>query len=250
VPEEYFNWHEAVEFLHVLKGEVHIMRGDELIHAREGDTVTVDPFMLHAPLFPSADNELFYVKIMPELYAECGIPYEGIAHKPLIRDGEVSALFATLTALNEERDAPLFLPRFKGTLLLLMTHLLEHYGERKSAAPTLPKKQISLMAPAIEYIHAHFTEKPSVAAIAEAAHISESHLFHSFHDTTGMSVLQYINHLRFLYARTLLSTTERSVGEIAADCGFSSFSYFSKEYTRRMGESPSATRYRTQKDGK
>ena len=242
IPDNYINWHESVEFLCVLSGDVHILRGDEILHPAAGDIVAIDPFMIHAPLFPTDATDLFYVKISPELYRESGLELDGITHAPLIRDAEALRLFRMLAEVNEERSSPVFVPRFKGVLLQLIAHLYEHYA-KKDGERALPQgKLLSLVIPAIRYIHEHFTEKPSVAVIAEAAHISESHLLHSFHAATGMSVLQYVNHLRFLYARTLFRTTKMTVGEVAAACGFASLSYFSTEYARRMGTAPSVER--------
>lgn len=238
-PIEYINWHEAVEFLHVLHGEIHILCGEQLIHAHAGDTVSVDPFVLHGTLLPSPDADLFYIKICPEFYRECEIPFDGISHERLIHDDEENDLFRKLAEMNEKRDTPYFLPRFKAYLLLLVTHLRTHHALPYREASVPQKKILAPVIPAIEYIHAHFTEKLSVSKIAEVAHISESHLSHSFRTATGMSVLQYINHLRFLYAKTLFATTRLSVGEVASACGFRSFSYFSREYAKRMGVSPS-----------
>lgn len=247
-PVGYINWHEAVELLHVLSGEIHILCGDRLLHAHAGDIVAVDPYVLHGTLFPSEDAELFYIKICPEVYRECGIPFDGISHEVLIHDEEANRLFAQLAALNEEREMPYFLPRFKAYLLLLVTYLREHHA--RAYHESVPqKKLLSPVVPAVEYIHAHFTEKLSVQKIAEVAHISESHLLHSFRNATGMSVLQYINHLRFLYAKTLFATTRLSVGEVAAACGFRSASYFSREYAKRMGVSPSHEEKRQSSQG-
>lgn len=250
IPVDYINWHEAVEFLYVIQGELHILRGDEIHHLQKGDIVAIDPYMLHAPLFPTEETDLFYVKVFPPFYRECELPFEGIGHTPVFRDAEGERLFLELIALNENRSAPMFIPRFKGILLLLVAHLFEHYATISEDRHTPGKKQLTLMIPAIEYIHDHFTEKPSVADIAAAAHISESHLLHSFRSATGMSVLEYINYLRFLYAKTLFSTTPLTCGEVAAACGFASASYFSKEYTRRMGISPSTERKRVRQESK
>ena len=248
IPVDYINWHEAVEFLYVIQGEIHILRGDEIHHLHAGDIVAIDPYMLHAPLFPTEETDLFYVKVFPPFYRECEIPFDGICHTPVFRDAEGTRLFKELIALYENRSAPMFIPRFKGILLLLVAHLFEHYAGIATDRHAPGKKQLSLMIPAIEYIHDHVTEKPSIAEIAAAAHISESHLLHSFRAATGMSVLEYVNYLRFLYAKTLFATSTLSCGEVAAACGFTSVSYFSKEYTRRMGISPSAERKKSKEE--
>ncbi len=242
LPRSYINWHEAVELLAVLEGTIHILRGDEVICAHAGELVAVDPFLLHGTVLPSERSELFYIKIYPDFYKECNIPFEEIAYCPLIRDEQTAHLASKLAEFSENQSAPYFLPRFKAYLILLVTHLHEQFALDKKKNGAKERKQTSCIIPALEYIHEHFTERPSVAKIAEAAHISESHLLHSFGEATGTSVLQYINHLRFLHAKALFATTSLSVGEVAKACGFESLSYFSKEYTRRMGISPSFAR--------
>ncbi len=242
VPRSYINWHEAVELLAVLEGNIHILRGDEIISAHAGELVAVDPFLLHGTVLPSERSELFYIKIAPDFYRECNIPFEEIAYRPLVHDEKAAKLIAHLASLAEDRNAPYFLPRFKAYLILLITHLHEHYTLGTQKKSGTPKRKMNGIIPAIEYIHEHFTERPSIARIAEAAHISESHLLHSFGQVTGTSVLQYVNHLCFLHAKALFATTRLSVSEVAKACGFGSLSYFSKEYTKRMGISPSAAR--------
>lgn len=242
LPRSYINWHEAVELLAVLEGTVHILRGDEVIGAKAGEIVAVDPFLLHGTVIPSQRAELFYVKIYPDLYKECGLSFEEIAYLPLIKDQEAAELIRHLATLSEDQSSPFFLPRFKAYLILLITHLQEHFTLKKKESVGRPKREATGIIPAIEYIHEHFTERPSVAEIARVAHMSESHLLHSFAKVTGTSVLQYINLLRFLHAKALFATTRLSVGEVAKACGFGSLSYFSKEYTRRMGISPSEAR--------
>ena len=44
------------------------------------------------------------------------------------------------------------------------------------------------------------------------------------------------------YARTLIQTTSKSIGDIAVECGFDSFAYFSKVYKSIYGISPKSTR--------
>ena len=238
----YINWHEAIELLFVLRGELYVLCGEELIHLREGELVAVDPFVLHGTIFPDSHQEYFYIKIKPEFYEECGLPYEGISHKPRIADPEAARLFYHLAELSRKKEDPLFLPRFKATLMLLVAHLYEHYTVPGAAVSDRRGKRMALVVPALEYIHNHLAERLTVAKIAEVAHVSESHLLHVFREATGTSVLQYINHLRFLYAKTLFATTSLSVSEVAAACGFESLSDFGKEDARRMGITPSAAR--------
>ena len=40
------------------------------------------------------------------------------------------------------------------------------------------------------------------------------------------------------YAKNLIETTGRSIGDIAVECGYDSFAYFSKVYKSIYGVSP------------
>ncbi|MDE5657328.1 MAG: helix-turn-helix domain-containing protein, partial [Muribaculaceae bacterium] len=48
--------------------------------------------------------------------------------------------------------------------------------------------------------------------------------------------------LRLKQARSLLTTTERSISEVAYEVGFSSPAYFSKCYREAYGQTPSELR--------
>lgn len=61
---------------------------------------------------------------------------------------------------------------------------------------------------------------------------------------TNYTPVELMRSLRLKHARTLLSTTESSISEIAYSSGFSSPAYFSKCYKDTFGESPSDMRKR------
>ena len=66
----------------------------------------------------------------------------------------------------------------------------------------------------------------------------ESSLIAQFRAETGQTPQQYLLTLRLRVGRALLIQTDRSVQEIAAECGFADPLYFSRIFSRRFGESP------------
>ncbi len=79
----------------------------------------------------------------------------------------------------------------------------------------------------------------SVSYLARKAGVSEVYFRREFGKCTGLSPIKYIKKVRLENARALLSTAVYSVGEVATRCGFDSISYFSEEYKRAYGVSPS-----------
>ena len=64
------------------------------------------------------------------------------------------------------------------------------------------------------------------------------YLSRAFHRHTGTSMGDYVRSLRLRHARHLLSATERSIGAIAADAGFSDPSHLSRTFIEAHNVSP------------
>lgn len=94
----------------------------------------------------------------------------------------------------------------------------------------------------VEYIESHLEESLTVPALARTAALSPSRLAHLFREQVGTSIVQYVIDRRMLRAQQLLDLTTRPVGAIARHVGFDDALYFSTQFRRRVGTSP--TKYR------
>lgn len=82
---------------------------------------------------------------------------------------------------------------------------------------------------------------PRLLAIAAVSH---SHFARSMQTHYGMTPIRFITDLRLRLAAKLLATTSDTVTDIAARCGFSSQSYFTRCFRRTHGMSPRQFRVR------
>lgn len=82
----------------------------------------------------------------------------------------------------------------------------------------------------------------SIEDIASEIGLSQSQLTRKIKAITNYTPVEIIRNLRLRNARTLLRTTEMSVGEIAFASGFTSPAYFSKCYRDTFGHTPSEER--------
>lgn len=98
------------------------------------------------------------------------------------------------------------------------------------------------MPPLIGYIHENYRRLDSIAQIADAFHITPSHLCRTFKKQTGVTLVQYINNLKIQRAGDLLGDTGRSVAVIAEECGFHTVMYFSRMFKSIAGLPPSEYR--------
>jgi len=110
--------------------------------------------------------------------------------------------------------------------------------------PSLPRRRMAVER-VRRFIHAHLAESMTLAELCRHAHLQARSLEYGFRDLVGLSPFKYIKMLRLGEVRRRLQTTspaERSVSEVALDCGFCHLSQFAADYKRVFLESPSATR--------
>lgn len=79
---------------------------------------------------------------------------------------------------------------------------------------------------------------PTVAAVAEALHISPHYLSAMLRSITGKNTQQHIHEKLIVKAKELLSTTDLSVSEIAYALGFEHLQSFSKLFKTKTNQSP------------
>jgi len=82
----------------------------------------------------------------------------------------------------------------------------------------------------------------TVAALAKTAGYSVDHFSRVFEKITGRRPQDYIIEARLTRARQLLAETGLTIGQIAEALGFRDVFFFSRQFTQRTGQTPSAYR--------
>lgn len=98
----------------------------------------------------------------------------------------------------------------------------------------------------IEYMQEHLLSTVSLKELAATIHMSASHFSAVFKKKTGYAPLEYFNHLKLQRACQYLEFTDMTVKELSYKLGLSDPFYFSRLFSRNMGESPLAYRKRKQ----
>lgn len=111
-------------------------------------------------------------------------------------------------------------------------------GADKAAAGPMRKLE------SVSYLHRHFREEVRVSELAAMEHLSESRYRTVFRFHTGMSPGDYRTALRLQYACHQLTLTDRTVTEIAADCGYSDPLYFMRIFRLKKNMTPGEYRER------
>ncbi len=103
-------------------------------------------------------------------------------------------------------------------------------GSRSAHSPTVEH--------AVSFIREHLSEELRLETVAKAVSMSPVHFHNTFKKSVGKTLRDYIEEQRIKKAIGLLLTTDASLTQIAFECGFSSQSYFSYVFKRRMHSTP------------
>ena len=95
---------------------------------------------------------------------------------------------------------------------------------------------------AIEYIEESLSERLTLAAIAKAAGVSAGRLNSEFKRSMKLAPYQYVLSARVRRAHVLLISTDRSLAQIALQCGFSNQQHMTRMIRRVTGRTPGAIR--------
>lgn len=172
-----------------------------------------------------------------ELFASAISIIDGyVAH---LRDtAAIAALTAqVIEALDTSTNGGLV--RASGAAWHVLTHVI-------SAGKRPTSDSIDAVDMALEHLQRISPERVSVEELAALAELSTSQFSALFKQRVGVPPLRYQNDLRLARARELLATTEIPIAEIATHCGYDDPLYFSRQFARTHGHSPSSYRSRFQ----
>ena len=117
--------------------------------------------------------------------------------------------------------------------LIYQMHCEKQRNDRLASGNT--KKIINK---SLQYINENLSKDLSLEKVADFVSVSRIHFHNTFKSSTGKTLHEYVEEQRIRKAVNLLITTSCTLTEIAFECGFSSQSYFSFVFKRRMGTTP------------
>jgi AraC-like DNA-binding protein len=88
------------------------------------------------------------------------------------------------------------------------------------------------------YVEKEFRASITLKKAASIIHLSESAFCKFFKRVSGKTFSDYTNEIRIAHACKLLIETDKSIGEIAFQCGFESLTYFNRVFLRKKKMKP------------
>lgn len=117
----------------------------------------------------------------------------------------------------------------------IVCYLSRCYGRAGNDEPHI----LHRLSEVISHLERNYTERLTLKDLTSVAHMSVSTLTRSFHRVFSLSPIDYLIRLRVSKAAELLRMDDSSVTDIAFEVGFTDSNYFSRQFRRIMGVSPS-----------
>ncbi|MBO5852485.1 MAG: helix-turn-helix transcriptional regulator, partial [Clostridia bacterium] len=128
---------------------------------------------------------------------------------------------------------------------ILTTLLRETEGE--SPLPTVSEDIKRRIYSSTIFLRRNFMYDVSEEICAKQASLSRYYFSRNFKAVTGRTFREYLNLVRIEHANVLLTTTEKSISEIASLCGFGSVSHFIYTYKKSQNITPLAFRHKNKR---
>ncbi len=147
-----------------------------------------------------------------------------------------------LRLLYQEKHAPdtyssCMLRLYFQQLLLLVLRHCNNALELPAAASTVSVMDVSIQQ-AMNYICQYYSSPITLNDVAAHLHLNASYFSKKFKSVNGFSFKEYLNTVRINHAEQLLLETQKSITEIAFECGYGSNNYFGDAFKRLNGLSP------------
>lgn len=144
------------------------------------------------------------------------------------------------TFLARNRSASL---EAAGQLMCLLA-ALQQYGGEADVPPLRPASHgEDLVRQAIDFLSAQFAEPVTIQGMAETLGYNRAYLSRLFKAHTGLPPAAFLANIRVDRARRLLREQPTlTVEQVASSVGFQDALYFSKQFKRWYGQSPTAYR--------
>lgn len=262
----HWHWHEDIELMYIIKGQLYVTFDQNNILATEGSIVFINQSVRHFITPTNPEGCVFRsIIVHPSFIFGFGqIEMEKKYITPVIHDTSLKYLHITpqdsyyedfrthiaeIITQNDEKPLGYELLS-KASILYLWKKLFELTIQDSS----LPVKKTAAqdeqrVKQAILYIQEHYMESITLDDIAASILVSKSECCRCFKRTLNVTPFEYLMKYRILAStKKMHNKTLESISEIAGSVGFNNTSYYNKIFKKYMSCTPTEYRSSIKKD--
>lgn len=258
-----FHSHQQYELYFFHGGECKYLINNQIYDLKVGDMLFLDGLDLHKAHVTG--NKDLYERSMIHFSPEWILPIlkeldalflfdafrqlrHGLFHTPAVEETyEIEKLITKLSSLSQltevnkeaeaEAEAKILLIQLLFKVHQLDKTTLVELNEAKDGKYAYAEKIAS-------YLQKQFKENIAIEDISKELNLSSSYISHTFKESTGYTVMQYLMEYRLIQAKYLIEITgeTKTIKEISMECGFESDAHFNRFFKKKIGVTPNEYR--------
>lgn len=249
--------HPGIEVIFFLSGKYEVYCDDVRYIASDGDMVVFRSHSAHSIYSTSyGDNEYYVLQLSPtqiielsgqDCHAEHLLSLSSAnsdaktlwTREECVNNGIAEAIHAIAREKAVmEYGYDIAIKTLASKIILTILRQTHDHVALKSEKNELKE----LIYKTIMHINEHYMEDLTAEDSSKFCGLSFSYFSRKFKTITQKSFKDYLNFTRINHAEQMLLSTDKSVSEIASDCGFNSLSHFSATYKKLKGVPPTLVR--------
>ncbi len=246
------HWHDDIEFIAVLHGEMNYNVNGEIFTVREKEGIFVNSRQLHCG-FSRAKSECDFICILIHPILLCAsrtleqnyiVPILKNQSMPYIKlsadipwQSDLLDCIEDIYRAKDDAVAPLTV-----FSLFLKAWSIIFANSNVSVLPKNPSGDFMIIKDMIGYIQKFYREKISLADIAMAGAVGQSKCCKLFDKYIGVTPNAYLTRYRLNQSMWYLKNTDMTITETAQAVGFSGNSYYAEAFRKWCNQSPSEYR--------
>ncbi len=249
VPE---HWHEDIEYLYVIDGELEYSVNGERILLEKGEGICVNTRRIHYNVSEKGRFCDFYCITIHPSYLCASTYIEQKFVTPLLspnsfdylilRKGDwTEQIIDEIKSIFENSDTLALELRILEVQMKI--HRIIYTNIDLSAVVNNPSPiHINTYKTMVMYIQDHYMDKVSLEEIANAGNVGKTLCAKIFKKYASKTPGDYLIHYRITRSIDLLTGSDMSITEIAYATGFTSASHYTKTFRETMGTTPNQYR--------
>lgn len=247
--------HDFWELLYIDKGTIDTILGDKKYTLNQGQIIIREPNIFHSiqcngKIAPNlvvvafdCDSKLmdfFKEHYMLNLSNLCKNLLNAIVDEAQISFTNKLSNPYYKKLIKSKDIQPCSLQIIKNCLELLFIYLLREKNDVKNTTSIHTKKETKMKtALIIKYMEQHINSNLTISQICEACNFTQSSISKFFKAETGWSLMEYFHRLKVEKAKNMIREGKGNISIIAAQLGYSTIHYFSRQFKQISGMSPS-----------
>lgn len=239
------HWHESLELLFVLAGEVTVLAGDSKNTLHQDDMLLINSNVIHE--LHSDDCVMIAVQVKlskfdlpPDLLQSLYFNCNSTTSADQERFRAIKQIIASMLQANAGGEGSLFHNR--ALAYRLLGELVQNFKAEKPAAESNTRKHLERLNNILRFIGEHYREQLTLNQLADREHLSAPYLSSFFEKYMGVNFSTYYTNLRLEHAVQDLLYTDIPVEQVAISNGFSDPRAFVRAFKKRYNSIPSAYR--------